>query len=240
MPAPGFARRALAVALLAAASAGQAAEPQLPQLNLRYAAAWKGISLGDVLISLKPDGGPDCYRYQSVSEPIGMVRMFYGTPHETSQFCLSGGRVVPRRFSFINNKDEASSFSLEFDVAAGTVRDGRGDVRKIPSNAQDRFGLQHAVRLWVLGQLAKKEVSDETVDFAMVDDRRIKTYRFAITGREEVETPAGRFETVLVQRVDDPNKSSKFWLAPSRDYMPVKVEQIKRGSSDLKMVLKSQ
>jgi hypothetical protein len=94
------------------------------------------------------------------------------------------------------------------------------------------------VRLWVLENL-KSEPGAQTVEFAMVDDRRIKEYRFAITGRETVTVPAGRFEeAVLVQRIDDPKKTIKFWLAPARDYMPVKVEQVKGGTVELRMVLR--
>jgi amino-acid N-acetyltransferase len=40
------------------------------------------------------------------------------------------------------------------------------------------------------------------MDFTMVDDDRIKPYRFAIVGHESVETPAGRFDTVRVERID--------------------------------------
>jgi hypothetical protein len=230
-------KHALAVVLLLLPLALRAAEPKLPELKYSYAVTWKGVSLGDAVITLRPHNGPDCYRYESVTDPVGMVRMFYGKPRETSDFCVVNGRVVPRRFAFHNPKDEDASFSLEFDIAAGKVRDNRGRVRDIPANAQDRFGLQQAVRLWAVGQAYKKEA--ETVDFAMVDDRRVKPYRFAITAYEEIEIPAGRFETVLVQRIDDPRKTSKFWLAPARDYMPIKVEQVKGGDTDLRMVLKS-
>lgn len=226
--------------LLLTLSAGivQAAEPRLPDLKLTYAAAWKGFNLGEIIITLRPAAEPDCYQYESRSDPVGMVRMFYGKPREISEFCVRKGRVVPRWFSFVNPKDESDNFTLTFDGAAGQVKNQRGEKREIPANAQDRFGLQQAVRLWVLENAHKKDKAAETAEFAMVDDDRIRKYRFAITSYEEIEVPAGRFETVLVQRVDDPRKTSKFWLAPARDYMPVKVEQIRDGDTHLHMVLK--
>lgn len=222
--------------LLLAATIATGAEPKLPELNLRYAAQWKGFDLGDILITLKPASG-DCYRYESLSEPVGLVRMFYGQPRETSEFCLSGGRVVPKRFAFRNPKRDNESFTLEFDAAAGKVRDGHGAVRDIPTDAQDRFALQQAVRLWVLEHL-QAAPGAESVEFSMVDDRRIKAYRFAIAGREQIQVPAGRFDALRVERVDSASRSSKFWLAPERDYMPVKVEATKNGTTELRMVLK--
>ncbi len=228
-----------AAVLLAAALAGapaMAAEPKLPELNLTYAVTWRGMGLGRAVITLKAQGGADCYRYESQSEPSGMVRMFYGKPRETSDFCLRAGKVVPQRFEFHNPKREGDNFTLEFDVAGGKVRGGKQDVRDIPAGAQDRFGIQQAVRLWVLEHL-KSEPGAETVEFAMVDADRIRPYRFVIAGRETVEVPAGRFEAVLVQRVDT-KKTTKFWLAPERDYMPVRVEQLKQGRVELRMVLR--
>lgn len=236
-------RHALLAVLLAItvprafAQAPVSAEPKLPELNLTYAVSWKGIGLGDATITLKATGS-DCYQYDSLTRPIGLVRMFYGSPHETSDFCVSGGRIMPRRFVFANPKDDDGGFTLEFDAKAGKVRDGKGTVRDIPANAQDRFAIQQAVRLWVLAHL-QSEPRAETVEFASVDNSKIRIYRFAITGRESIEVPAGRFDTVLVQRIDNPERTSKFWLAPEHDYMPVKVEQFRRGSSELRMVLRS-
>ena len=71
----------------------------------------------------------------------------------------------------------------------------------------------------------------------MVDDDRVKTYRFAVIGRERIETAAGSFETLRVERVDDPRKSYRYWLAPSRDYVPVKIEHLKDGKVELRMNL---
>jgi len=227
--------RALALLAGLLCVAAHAAEPQLPNLRLSYAVTWKNIHLGDATITLKAEGGPDCYRYESLTDPVGLVRMFYGKPRETSEFCIKGGRVVPRRFAFLNPKDDSESFTLEFDTAAGKVTGKDGKVRDIPENAQDRFGIQQAVRLWVLSRLEAKEPG--TVDITMVDQKRIRSYRFAITRRETIEIPAGRFETVLVQRVDHPRRTGRYWLAPNRDYMPVKVEQVKDGVVELRMVL---
>jgi hypothetical protein len=225
------------LAMLLGGAAARAAEPKLPELNLKYAVAWRGMALGNAIITLKPHGGDDCYRYESLTEPSGLVRMFYGSPREISDFCVKGGKVVPQRFEFVSPKN-ADSFTLEFDMARGKVRGGVKEEREIPAIAQDRFGMQQAVRLWVLEHL-KSEPGADTVEVAMVDDHRIRQYRFAITGRETVEVPAGKFEgAVLVQRIDDKKKTTKFWLAPTRDYMPVKVEQVKQGSVDLRMVLR--
>ena len=226
-------RALTALLLLALAGASVAAEPKLPDLRLKYAAHWNGITLGDITVTLKPGEQPDCYRYESTSDPVGMVRMFYGKPRELSEFCVAGGKVVPKRFTYERGRD---GFSLEFDLAKGKVRDGNGKEREIPANAQDRFGLQQAVRLWVVANERKGEGA--SAEFALVDDERVRVYRFAITGRERVALPAGDFDTVKVERVDNPNRISRYWIAPEVDWMPVKVESGKNGQIQLRMELR--
>lgn len=228
--------RALAAMLLALPLALAAAEPKLPEIDVTYAVTWNGIGLGDSTITLKAQGGADCYRYENRSNPAAMVRMMYGKPVEWSEFCIQGGKVVPQAFEFVNSRGD-KNFALRFDAAKKTVTDQAGKVREIPPHAQDRFGLQQAVRLWVLARKGEPD-SAATAEFAMVDQTRIRNYRFAITGREVVEVPAGKFESVVVSRVDDPNKSIRFWLSPEQSYMPVKVEQIRGGKVDLRMELR--
>lgn len=211
------------------------AEPRLPELDLTYRVTWNGIGLGDATITLKPEGGADCYRYENASNPVGIVRAFYGSPHEVSHFCVRNGRVVPRKFAFVHNDDD--SFTLDFDMAAGVVRDGAGKSREVPPNAQDRFGMHQAVRLWVMGRVKEKDPGAETLEIAQVDDRSIRKYVMSITGREAVVTGAGKFEAILVQRVDDPKKVAKFWVAPELDYMPVKVVTM-RPRANLEMELR--
>lgn len=227
-------RRTLLLAVaLGLGGAAAAAEPRLPDLDLTYAAEWNGIKLGDIMVTLKAGEGADCYRYESRAEPVGMVRMFYGKPRETSEFCIAAGKVVPRRFSYQRGDD---SFTLDFDLPGGKVRDGQGRERDIPANAQDRFGLQQAMRLWVISNGGKPDPGE--VEFALVDDDRVRHYRFAITGRETLKLPAGTFETVKVERVDNPDRISRYWVAPGAQWMPVKVESGRDGKIQLRMELR--
>ena len=230
-------RAAAALALLLAAQAAHAEEAKLTEFTATYTVSWNGISLGDATMTLKAASTPDCYVYESVTNPVGIVRMFYGSPHDLSEFCVVNGKVVPKKFQYIKSKNSNDNFVLEFDMARGKVRDQAGNERDVPPIAQDRFGMHQAVRLWLLGRLKQKDPGAEPYDVAQVDDRKIRQYRFAITGRESIEIPAGRFDTILIQRVDDPNRTAKFWIAPDRDYMPVKVEQI-RGSTEVRLQLK--
>lgn len=225
----------VAVAALSAQAAPSAFTPRADLYDVSYGS----IGLGEGTISLTPlQGG--CYRYESVTKPMAIVRWTYGSPKETSEFCLVDGRIQPKRFVYANDKRKKDGFSLDFDWAAHqvkTIKGGEVKLRELPDNSYDRFVIQLAVRQWLIqhggaGKPAPLEVQ-------MVDHRRIKAYRFVLAGREKVETPAGSFDTLLVERVSDkPGDSLRFWVSPERGYIPVKVQQIDDGELKLQMLLK--
>ncbi|WP_162932294.1 DUF3108 domain-containing protein [Solimonas sp. K1W22B-7] len=227
----------LGLAMLAAALSAQAAPSAFVPRSDQYQVAWGSMGLGEGTISLSPlQSG--CYRYESVTKPMAIVRWTYGSPRETSEFCVADGRIVPKRFVYTNDKRAKDSFTLDFDWAAHqvkTIKGGEIKLRELPDNTYDRFVIQLAVRQWVIKHAG--EAKPAPLEVKMVDHRRIKTYRFALTGREKVETPAGKFDTLLVERVDDPGNSLRFWVAPERDYIPVKVQQIDDGELKLQMLL---
>ncbi len=214
----------------------QSADAPLPKLDYVYAVSWSGISVGDADVSLKPDAQDGCYLYTTITKPVGFIKALYGSPNQSSRFCVEDGRVRSQRFESVLEGDDKQSYTLSFDYAKHLVTDENGAKREIPDDAVDSFSLQQAVRLW-----AAAHAKDETppiASFTMVDSRNFTHYQFRIAGRETVQTPAGNFETVKMERVDSPDKIGRFWLAPERDYMPVKIETKNGGKPAVQLVLK--
>jgi hypothetical protein len=208
--------------LLPLAMRAMAAEPVLPPLDLRYAATWGSMDVGEVQVALKPEGDPGCYRYTNTSHPTALVRMLYGSPDQASVFCLSAGKVRTRHFESVLPGDDRQSYALDFDWDKHTVTDNRGQVRPIPDDAVDSFALQQAVRLWV--QAHATDAAPPLAEFTMVDAKNLTHYKFRFGGKVPLDTPAGHFEALLMERIDNPDKLGRFWLAPERGYMPVRTE----------------
>lgn len=211
----------------------------LAQRSDSYDVTWKGVGMGRGTISLTPlDAG--CYRLRSTTTPIALARWLYGSPSETSEFCVVDGQVRPNRFAYVLDDGAHDNFTLDFDWSRNTVKSIKGSdvrVRDLTGPAYDRFVMQVVIRQWV-SEHAGDEGRPER-EFTMVDDKQIRAYRFAIVGRETVTTPAGRFSAVRVERTDNPKKSSRFWLAPERNWAPVRIEQIDRGKQQVLMELRS-
>ena len=231
-------RALLAALMLLPAVAGAADDFKLDATSAKYAVAWSGTGLGEATITLTPLDN-NCYRYVQQTDPVWLVRVLYGSPRETSLFCIEHGAIKVSHFEYRNDKRDKDSFTVDFDWAAkkvtGTKR-GVANVHDLPEGTYDRFALQQVVRLWAKAHAQDKD--PPTVEYNMADDDRVTAYRFAIVGREKVETPAGTFDTLRVDRVDNPNRQLRSWIAPSLDYAPVKIENVEKGEVKLRMLLK--
>ncbi len=194
------------------------------------------ITLGEARFNLKAAEGKDCWSYEYVAKPSGLARLFIGTVTEHSNFCLVDGVVRSRNFSFNREDKKEDNFKLDFNWNDKMVRSSSGEIRKLEDGMIDRLAMQYAVQKWVMARGG--EPGADEISLTKVEDDRLKTYTFRVTAKEQIETPAGTFETIRVERVDDPKKSTRFWLAPSRNYLAVKVEQVKKGSEQVKMLLK--
>ena len=225
----------LAVTAVCAQAAPSVFTPRADQYDISYGSI--GLGEGTISLTALQDG---CYRYESVSKPMAIVRWTYGAPKETSEFCMVDGRIQPKRFVYANDKRKKDGFSLDFDWAAHqvkTIKAGEVKLRELPDNTFDRFVIQLAVRQWVIQHAGAGK--PPPLDVKVVDHRRIKAYRFVLAGKEKVQTPAGSFDTLLVERVDDkPGDSLRFWVSPERGYIPVKVQQYDDGELKLQMLLK--
>ena len=232
-------RRLLASLLLGVSATVAAQDIALTPYSATYGIAWSGTGLGSGTIRLSAEPEAGCYRYESLTEPVSFVRWVYGSPRELSRFCVKDGVIRPSHFEFRNDKREKDNFTLDFNWTTRKLKALKRGVmteRELPETAWDRFSLQLAVQQWVRASAGQPKV--EPADFYMADDDRLIAYRFAVVGRETVELPAGRFETVRVERIDRADKSIRIWLAPSRDWLPVKIEHIEDGETKLRMQLK--
>jgi hypothetical protein len=213
------------------------AAPILPLLHFRYDVSWGGMSVGQMEISLKPHGDPGCYRYRAISHPSALAALLYGSPNQTSLFCVKDGQLRSQHFESVLPSDDKQSYTLDFDWDKRSVTDNHGRVRDIPADAIDSFALQQAVRLWVVAHV--RDPQPPIAEFTMVDNKNLTHYRFKLAGREPVETPAGKFMAIRLERIDNPNKIGRFWLAPEHDYMPVVIETKNGNKPTVRMELAS-
>ena len=64
--------------------------------------------------------------------------------------------------------------------------------------------------------------------FRVIDGNGTRQYQFARDGEATLDTPMGKIATVVYrsQKANSP-RITRFWCAPERGYIPLKVEQTK-------------
>lgn len=89
-------------------------------------------------------------------------------------------------------------------------------------------------------QLAHDLAAGKTAfDYELVHRGRLKHYHFERTGEEVLDTPAGKLNTVRLEKPakagDD--ESTVIWLAPTLDYVPVRIQHMDGGKPQAELRL---
>lgn len=234
----------LCAALLLALPGLAASEPvdsATPDAFAPWAANYKltrgPLTLGYADFALTEAATPDCYQYRYAAKPVGLARLFIGQLTEVSDFCVTGGEIQPKRYSFSRADKSEDDYVLSFDQDASEVRGPGKQVRPLPESAMDRLLIQIAVRDFIVSNKPAGTLPEQPRGFTMVEDDRIKTYTLQVMGEERVKTPAGELDAIRVERIKDPRKTTLFWISPDLGFIPIRVEQRKDGDEQLSLAL---
>lgn len=148
---------------------------------------------------------------------------------ETTRFSIDDQRnVISKNHNMrykivVRNKNLAMNFdaaSRKINVDVG----GKKSVLEFKAGTLDELNLEFQVR----EDLKKGALQPQ---YLVADEKRVEAVRFVREGREQLSVPAGRYDTVRVRRVhNNPKRTTTFWLAPSLDYLPVRVMQNDDGT----------
>ena len=226
-------RRALALAaLLWVGMPWAQAKVNLPLEFRAYYSAHKGsFRIAESVVELKRTG-PQQFSYRSVTKPVGLLAMFRSDEvTEYSVWTLHQERIRPLQYRYVHKRSRKDrDVSLEFDwdeqQVANTAQ-GHTWTMDIPEGTLDKF----SVRLAVMMDLA--DGVETPLEYAIADGGKLKHWRFAVLGTEQVQTPAGVFDAVKLQRLRrrDNERETYLWCAPGLDYLLVRMEHVEEDGS---------
>jgi hypothetical protein len=211
-------------AVQAPAQSGAALQP--PTFVATYSIAWHGITAGESTLTLA-ETAPGQYRYSSVDHAHGLFALFL--PHaitQESRFRLIDGQIEPLSFrSEGGGPPEDVRFDWMSGRVTGTAKHKHIDLQLKPGT-QDPGSVQIAL---MMALLAGKPPSS----FWMLNTDVINQFEFVRRGEATLDTPLGKLRTVLyTSHHARARRTTYMWLAPSLDYLPVRLEQ-HRGDSTL-------
>ncbi|WP_435980079.1 DUF3108 domain-containing protein [Psychrobacter sp. DM4] len=146
---------------------------------------------------------------------------------QSSAFTITGNNVSPTKASTTYKLlGIGRTHKLDFNSASKKVTSnykGKTTTMNMAQQAFDDLSLEVQIRQDLLN-------GKFSGNYYMAKKNKVEKTPFKKSGNTKITVPAGTFDTVRVDRIhDDNSRSTSFWLAPSLDYLPVKVSQINDG-----------
>jgi len=181
---------------------------------------YKGnLKIGQIEESFRRD--KDHYALASTTRATGLLAIFKPGKILISSSGLIGQKgLQPLRFSDQREGEEHRNRSAEFDWDARQLtmihREQR-TVVTLPDGTQDRLSAMYQFMFLSL-QAAS------VLEFSMTNGSKLNNYRYAISLKQKLTTPAGEFDTMhLNEQAKKGDSRTEIWLATERNNLPCKM-----------------
>jgi hypothetical protein len=216
---------AVLIAGLALPNALCAADKFPRRVDIAFAVFMGSMRIGEGTDRFEHDGRT--YRISSESKTVGVagaVYRFSVVREAKGQVTAAGLR--PESYVESRNGKVKRSARFDWDSKQATLVDGeKSKIVALPEGTWDTtsFGYNFA--------FTRPQVSELLVN--LTDGRRIKAYRYAVVGREQLETEIGTLDTLRVKRVlaGDDKRTFEVWLAVERHYAPVRMRYAEKDGA---------
>jgi len=202
---------------------GAAPADELRPYTATYNGIWHGMTVAVSTLKLEQTGAT--WTFSSRSEPRGIGKLASGIfpPLQTSVVRATDQGVLPQSFKS-GGGDPGKSIELNYDWqthrVTGTYEKTRVDLPLTPQ-VQDDGSVQLAFMVEILAGRTPPTVQ-------LIDKNSVREYEFTRDGEATIRTPMGDVHTAVFksQKKYSP-RITRFWSAPDRGYIPMKVEQTK-------------
>jgi hypothetical protein len=217
-------RAALLIALAGMVTSGVAVADALKPFQVSYSWTWHGMTVAVSTLKLE-QRQDNTWVYSSKSDPRGLGRMFSERPIQQSTLQVTDAGVRPLAYkaddgTSSTKRDADVQFDWDHNRATGVYESAKVDMALQPG-VQDDLSVQIALMVELLAGRAPDR-------FLMIDKSSVREYRYSLEREESLDTPLGKLDTVVFksQKSGSP-RVTRFWCAPARGYIPVRVEQTK-------------
>jgi len=194
------------------------------------------VGEGKYELSIDDDGK---VTFHARAETAGVVSMFRSdTVRETSRLQMEeDGTLTALSYEYKHQRgrstEEEKSIDFDWDNnLAISIVDGKEHRLEVQPGTVDRMALQLRMMMDATGN------ADAVMKYETVNDDELREYEFTREGRYRVQTGAGEFSTIRLERKHN-SRTTIFWSAPELGYLPVRVEQQRNGKTTMRMDMTS-
>ncbi|SHF97278.1 Protein of unknown function [Microbulbifer donghaiensis] len=194
---------------------GQLLAAELQPFSATYSASFNGIG---VTAKRELSGRSNNWRLDFNADSL------FAKISEYSRFGSKDGQLIPHHYEYHKTglgRDKHTVLNFEpTQNRVVNVSDKKRTLENAPKDIQDKVSYQLQLALDVAN-------NKEDLTYQVADGRKIREYKFAITGKERLSTPLGPIETIKVERIreGDSDRETIIWFAPEWNYALVKLMQ---------------
>ena len=168
------------------------------------------------------------YVVRATTQTRGIAKLIRGgAMREEARFSSDGERLYSNSYVVEGgSKSSDDDSDIRFDWDAGTaasIYEEEPATLLLEGDVYDRISAD----IVIINDLRN---GLEPRDLRIAEKNEVRDYEFTFQGKETVEVPAGKFDTIkyLRQRIGS-SRSTLIWYAPDAGYLPVRMQQLKRG-----------
>lgn len=221
---------------LAAFLAQAAAADELKPFEISYTWSYHGMTVAVSTLKLEQRDA-QTWVYSSSSEPRGIGHLFPQRPRMQSVMRITADGVQPLSYhatagTSSTARDINVSFDWEHNRVTGVYENTKVDM-PLPPGTQDDLSVQIALMVDLLrGQVPST--------FLLLEKNGARKHFYTREGTETLSTKIGSVPTVIYRSVAEYSpRATRFWCAPDRGFIPMKVQQKKGDSIEWTMLLQS-
>lgn len=213
------------LALLLLLVAGVQAQTPIAPFKAEYDLYYDEDDVGESVLELSALAN-DEWQFETRSQASLYLMSF--SDHEQSRFVWHNERPKPLAFSKERKRPgKTEQVKQQFDWQTQTDSGTRG--KKSWSTAL--LGNTHDLQSHLLALQLDLRAGKRELHYAVSKHGRIREYRYKVTQEEVLETALGKLPTLRVERIRDADddRQTISWLAPSLDFIPVRIQQFEGG-----------
>ncbi len=212
-----------------------ASADELKPFTASYTWIWHGLTVAESKLQLQQK--EDTWVYQSHSEPRGIGRMMSERPVQRSVLRITAAGVQPLSYQADDGtpstkRDADVTFDWKAGRVTGVYEDKPVDMSLSPG-IQDDLSIQIALMLALLRGHTPEQ-------FSLLDGNSVRQYAYLREREETLQTRIGSIATIVyASRKEGSPRVTRFWCAPSRGFIPMKVEQTRKDEVEWTMLIAS-
>jgi len=192
----------------------------------------------DLSLELQTRQGSNEYRIHATTEARGLAKLVRsGKMREEAHFIFDGGNLLSQDYVLDaggkSKKDSAELVFAREEQTIASVYEGNPTTLPLKQDVYDRISADVVIMMDLRNGRQPRELR-------IAEKNQLREYTFTFQGEETVAVPAGTYRTVkyLRQRTGS-SRSTLIWFAMDAHFVPVRMEQLKRGKTNVTSVATS-